>query len=458
MLNNALARLPKTLDQTYERILCSIPQEHADYAKRFLQWLTCSAQTLHIDELAEIVTVEPAERPVLDLERRFPDPEDVLTICSSLVTTNTTEKVVGSSDAKFALVEVTLAHFSVREYLVSQDIKNGPARNFAVTESAASSSIAETCLAYLLQFEDNQIYVTSKQVLSHRMLLDEKSTYIRCIFPLAHYAAKNWPTHAKNARENYSMVDDLATQLFLGGGYPFTNCLRLYHPGNHLRVLFGHLKNYDDFLPIHFASRYGLTGLVRRLTHAGMPLNTYSNFGTPLELASYHGHEDLVGLLLDNGAEVNPPLRCGTDQFLGGDADFVTALQGAACQGHAHIVRLLLDNNADVNYVGGHFGTALQVAAYFGRAAVVSLLLAANADVNAVGGFPGTAIYEASKLGNADLVRTLHIFHCGYSDAANNPEEGRWGGEGGVKGGKRGLLLGTPCPARCHRRFELAKL
>ena len=412
MLNKALSRLPKTLDQTYEQILCSIPLDHADYAKRFLQWLTFSAQPLHLDELAEIVTIELADSSRVDLERRFPDPRDVQTICSSLVISCNMENIVGFSEAEPASVEVSLAHFSVREYLVSDNIRNGPARDFAVMEMDASALIASTCLSYLQQFKDNEIEVTSTKVRSHRRLLDETSSYVRGLYPLAHYAAKCWPLHAKAVQEGPTSSDYLATQLFLGDGYAFTNCLRLYHPGNHMRVLFGHSKQYEDFLPIHYASRYGLTRLANILIQAGMPLNTYSQFGTPLELASYYGHEDLVKLLLDSGAEVDPPLPCGTNQFLDGDADFITALQAAAYQGREDIVRMLLNKNADVNVVGGHFGTALQVAASSGRVEVVRLLLAANANIHAAGGFLGTATYEAAKLANIDMVCKTRIFLC----------------------------------------------
>jgi hypothetical protein len=46
----ALKSLPKSLDETYERILQSIPTNRSKDALRILQWLVFSARPLGIDE------------------------------------------------------------------------------------------------------------------------------------------------------------------------------------------------------------------------------------------------------------------------------------------------------------------------------------------------------------------------------------------------------------------------
>ena len=84
-LRKALASLPKTLDETYARILCSIPEEYTDYAIRMLQFLTYSTRPLEIGELAELVAINPHGNPWFDHEARLPEPRDVLTICTGLV-------------------------------------------------------------------------------------------------------------------------------------------------------------------------------------------------------------------------------------------------------------------------------------------------------------------------------------------------------------------------------------
>jgi hypothetical protein len=52
-VRNALKSLPKTLDETYKRILSAINEEHRVIAVAALRWLCFSKRTLTIEELAE---------------------------------------------------------------------------------------------------------------------------------------------------------------------------------------------------------------------------------------------------------------------------------------------------------------------------------------------------------------------------------------------------------------------
>jgi ankyrin repeat protein len=70
-----------------------------------------------------------------------------------------------------------------------------------------------------------------------------------------------------------------------------------------------------------------------------------------LQAASFEGHEKVVELLLDRGADVNAQ---------GGY--YGNALQAALVRGHEKVVELLLDRGANVNTQGGHYGNALQAA------------------------------------------------------------------------------------------------
>jgi ankyrin repeat protein len=59
------------------------------------------------------------------------------------------------------------------------------------------------------------------------------------------------------------------------------------------------------------------------------------------------------------------------------------AIQAASIEGHEQIVKLLLNQGADVNAQGGLFGNALQAALEGGHEQIVKLLLNRGADVNA---------------------------------------------------------------------------
>lgn len=84
-IEKALTGLPKTLDDTYNRILDSIPEEYQKEAFCVMQLLTVSYHPLTIAEVAEAVAID-CENEEFDPENRLPDQTDILEICSSLVT------------------------------------------------------------------------------------------------------------------------------------------------------------------------------------------------------------------------------------------------------------------------------------------------------------------------------------------------------------------------------------
>jgi ankyrin repeat protein len=61
------------------------------------------------------------------------------------------------------------------------------------------------------------------------------------------------------------------------------------------------------------------------------------NLWTPLNCAAHHGHEKVVRVLIDAGADVNPH-----------DKQPTTPLHLAAQEGHLNVVKVLLANEAEV--------------------------------------------------------------------------------------------------------------
>ena len=96
---------------------------------------------LQIEEIVEIIAVDLEDHPRFDPGRRFPDPEEVLAICPSLITTVVHRNYQGDT------TEVKLAHFSVQEYLVSERVFD---TWYSIQEIIAHRSIVEICVAYLL--------------------------------------------------------------------------------------------------------------------------------------------------------------------------------------------------------------------------------------------------------------------------------------------------------------------
>ena len=155
-------------------------------AKNALAWLAFSGRPLQLAELAEAIAINPESNPPFDPEERFPDPESVFHILSSLITVSSDEAFT-SPDTSCPAVTVQLAHFSVKEYLVSDRIQQSPARYFAASTSIAQHFIAECCLIYILQ------YVFSP-------LTEDRTQFVT--FPLLEYASAYW--YCRGTKGEYS--------------------------------------------------------------------------------------------------------------------------------------------------------------------------------------------------------------------------------------------------------------
>jgi Ankyrin repeats (3 copies) len=379
-LREAMADLPNTLDGTYDRILCAIDKEYSQDAFRILQWLVYSARPLRIEEVVDVIAVDINDDPRFDLDRRLPDPRDILTICSSLVTT--TMETIEQPSGTIAGDYVRLAHFSVKEYLVSKRIQDGPAAQFSIQEIPTNASIAEICVAYLLQFDKPDSFIVQT--------VEE--------FPLARYAARFWTQHARIAGENQDAMHSLIMELLLSKKHGHINCIRLFDPEIPWREE-PRTTRYltKTFSPLYYTSLTGLIVSIRLLLEKGADVNAQGGkYGNALQAASHEGHDQIVQWLLEKEADVNAQ---------GGL--FGNALQTASDKGYDQIVQRLLEAGADVNAQGGLCGNALQAASYGGYDQVVQRLLEARADVNAQGGEYGNALQAASSEGHDQVVQRL---------------------------------------------------
>jgi ankyrin repeat protein len=156
---------------------------------------------------------------------------------------------------------------------------------------------------------------------------------------------------------------------------------------------------FQDGNALCYACDRGHEAIVRLMVERGANVNS-GDYLTPLEAASNASGdlEGMVQLLLESGADINA--RSGLSDGMG-------ALQSASYQGNGAVVQLLLAKRADVNAQGGQFGNALQAASLFGRETIVLLLLDKRVDVNAQGGCFGSALQAASANGNEATVRLL---------------------------------------------------
>jgi ankyrin repeat protein len=409
MLRKSLETLPRTLDQTYDRILCAISEEYSEYAMRILQWLTFPARPLSVEEVAEVVAIDVACDPAFNRDKVLEDPLEALNICSSLVTITTNEAEAGWRPAQRRLV---LAHYSVQEYLLSDRIKRGQAKQYSMQEEECQNTIAKSCLKYLTQFQ---------QPLSNEALET---------FALARYAANFWSDHLQKTGDNKEELSRIVVNLLSPGSPAYLVWIHLADPDLTLGLWFGVIRQNGLALPLYYAALLGLSIVARMLLDRNADVNAQGGqHGNALQAASYKGYKQVVKMLLDKGADINAQggyygnalqaaLERGHEQIVkmlldkGADAnargrECCNALYVASDRGHEQIVKMLLDKGADVNAQGGYYGNALQTALERGHEQIVKMLLDKGADVNAQGGRYGNALYAASTEGHGQTVKML---------------------------------------------------
>jgi len=383
------------LDATYDAILSKLPDQDRNDAERLLEWLSYSAESLSVKQLAEVIVVdlEAEGGPVCDTDRRYQPPEKVLTVCSGFVTISESIQL-GQDGCESAcclfmffsiytlhiLVSrkrevVTLAHFSVKEYFVSRRIRLGFASNSLTCERLSHSWISQACIAYLMQFN------TSSSISD----ATPKSS------PLALYAVEYWIIHAKNADyQRTSDIPDPFLTFLQENTPPFQNWVHLSISLIEGRYRYDWDKNKmlgtKNITPLHYTAQHGHQMLCHALLEHGADVNARGgDYENALQAASYSGHEGIVKFLVEKGADVNAQ---------GGQMG--NALQAASFADHEGIVKLLVDTGANVNAQGGVFGNALQAASCRGREGIVRFLVEKGADVNCQGGGFGSAL-EAAK-------------------------------------------------------------
>jgi ankyrin repeat protein len=376
MLRKALAALPPSLDETYDRILSSINEDYSQYAIRILRWLTFSARPLSLDEVAEVVAIDIEREPAFDRDEVLEDPLEALNICSSLITVNKEDQTQGPSRQIAAL-----AHYSVKEYLVSTRIRTGKAAKYSMHGTICHEAISTACLRYLLQIQQPELAPDS--------FLE--------VFKLARYSAEAWISHLQKTDDQSIDTSCVAVRLLSKGTPAYLTWIRLYDPDAPWPEPDFSRRPEEIMEPLYYAGLSGLGNVVKLLLDAGVDVNAQGGkFGNALQAASVNGYEQVVKLLLDAGADVNAQ---------GGHFD--SALQAASVNGQEQVVKLLLDTGANGNAEGGTFGNALQAASVTGQEQVVKLLLDAGANVNAQGGWYGNALQSASVRGHEQVVKLL---------------------------------------------------
>ncbi|KAN0095697.1 hypothetical protein V8E51_016408 [Hyaloscypha variabilis] len=196
IIKEALEKLPKTLDETYERILLRLSteaEENLVQMRRIFAFVTFAKHPLTLAELAQAVVVEIWGKQ-FDEDAAFYDPKDLLCLCRPLIDISPSTGFLG------------FVHYSVQEFLLSERLSSaeGAVRMFALNERSCHLEIAEICLTFV-SFDD----FADGPCQTFNEFQDRKEKY-----PFLDYAAEHWPFHTEY-KDVEAAVSDLLLRLLV---------------------------------------------------------------------------------------------------------------------------------------------------------------------------------------------------------------------------------------------------
>lgn len=275
----ALTEMPCSLNETYAMLLNRIPKSSPDreLLRRCLLWLSFTSRPLQLVELAEAVILEYTSKEV-DSDCRLHSPEILLDISQGLFNLD-----VDSG-------RVTLAHSSVKAFLLSDWIKHSSVADLSLDDTKGHSGIVRLCLVYLSFSEFSEGYGEPEEVWKRRC--EE--------YPLLEYAAKHWALHAKTVNpEDWKRI-----KAFLNA---------------HTRPRGGHFGWWLQYIgvvahpdvvrrsqPLYYATSFGLVNLVKAILDNDPDIDLEASGGrfgsTALQIASFRKQRDVAVLLVEAGA------------------------------------------------------------------------------------------------------------------------------------------------------------
>ncbi|KAL7956611.1 ankyrin repeat-containing domain protein [Trichoderma compactum] len=373
-IGRALEDLPKGLDETYDRMLEGIDDRYRESVASSLKWLAFSMQPLTVDELAEIFIMHPYDAVVIDSSERLFATQDVLIYFSGLVVEN--------------WGTVRLAHFSIKEYLVSSRIQQHLASTFSFSDIDAHLFIAYSCFSYL-SYMSTSANKGDEQTRSLKIYAASK-----CLIHLEMVPSEYWHAGVIDklvqalAIRSQSLLHIIHGHSMREPSIPTGNSAILGHFGS-ARLLDLHLRPYC-LAAYHGFAR--ITGCMLSQAFSASKYLTQGDLNTALWYAVYGGRKEVATLLLARGADPNTS-RITTSDVGCEFEEHGDVLQTAVSKGDAVMVNLLLDRGADI--AAQRWGSALQSAAEHGHLDILKLLVGRGANINGPCNEKGTVLSAA---------------------------------------------------------------
>ncbi|KAI1269205.1 ankyrin repeat-containing domain protein [Xylariaceae sp. FL1019] len=440
-IRKAIASLPRTLEETYDRLLHRIIMKHPTKDCRLVfLWTATTVRPLSIAELREAIAIEIGQRHTIQ-DRLCNDMSRLISSCENLLHVDEEDQ------------SVQFAHHSIKQHLLRPSTDPSLAI-LHVNKEFADHFVGEICMTYL-EFSDFNTALQRKQKpvvlprpseivsttigprwektlrLSNRLGKHKvaqpmdiahflqsrgaKQTSGACStnevsHPFVKYASVNWIVHSSRFQEARTKTWSSWSYAVMSG-----------HTQAHVPWEPTHSKSSCDMftwaLSTHHYALMHLVASERQLSdqqvRSLLTEAIYTDDGTLIGILSKH----CTDIRQQASEQLNLAARCGSlavmQKMLAVHADpnyranvvtDHTALQLASRRGRIDIVKALLGAGANVNDPGLTYGghTALQSASIHGHFGVVCVLLAAGADDIAPG-----VLGEALRGGQVRMIRRI---------------------------------------------------
>jgi ankyrin repeat protein len=394
-VESATKTLPKTVNQAYEKILDK--SEKRSIVRKALTIILAAKGALTLSELNIAMEIGPAMHSAqeLDLERDEDFKIRLRWLCGLFVSVH---------HGKVYFLHQTAREFLMGTLSIPTAVPQEMRWHHSITMQDAHKVLAEQCLRYIHLFD------CTPELAIHTTRYDHPC---HGIYALLHYAAACWPMHFREARLLSTSKDSVVSHL----GLIVSDPKSVHFPVWYTKCQTSRDRRLSSSLPhLTVVCFLGHDVLVKTFLDNNADVNAQDAIhGNALQAASEEGHEQIVDMLLDRGAEINVTTKGGV---------YSNALQAASYRGHRHIVEMLLNRGADVNINARsrYHTNALQAASERGHKQIVELLLDRGANVNAQGGYYSNALQAASKAGHEQIVEILLD-----RGAEVNAQDGRFG-------------------------------
>ncbi|SPJ71701.1 uncharacterized protein FTOL_01429 [Fusarium torulosum] len=343
-IKRSLERLPEGLNATYSRQLARLAPADITLVNRIMAWLSFSFVPITLHQLWEALAIEKGTAEIDD-ESRLRSSQDILLLGSSLINVSLDGYVM-------------LSHLSVRDYLLSSEIRLNPATiGFALDMKTCHLNLAQDCLTYLMFSE---LSSGPSNIQEDYLLRLQK-------LPLLQYATRYWFYHARSAEYN----EDLETL-----------CHHFFSQG----------------------ARQNFMSWVQTL-NANAPLkwNIFPKHATSLYYAASLGLERVIAPLIQSSTV--DELNAAGSRFGG------TAIHAAALRDHRSIIEKLASAGADVNKADFNHVTPLHTAASRGSIETIKILLHYGASNEALDGMEGKTPANWARLsGHDSAARLIEVY------------------------------------------------